>query len=305
MDCLPISSLDIHQSLLLNGNHTPAKSLEKEQQTDGFPICTCGKEMSGCLIHPNTPDEWIAFMRVSLAKILASPEIRQGLAKKREAVYTVKSSASLGWFDPNTSTWKTSQQSFLTDSEQSLPIWPRSGMTRNGYVFELPIVARRTIGIGGGVWPTPDTRGFVNEGSLSMLGKMCESIEEMNSMAYRAAASKKAKHFPTPTVTSGAQVAWDKTPGQTGCTTLAGFVKYWPTPNATDCRDRGNLSMPSVRRRVEIGKQLNLSMVVSRDSGALSPAWVEWLMGWPIGFTVSRHWATGKSRSKRRSPSSS
>jgi hypothetical protein len=261
VDCLPISSLDIHQSLLLNGNHTPAKSLEKEQQTDGSPICTCGKEMSGCLIHPNTPDEWIAFMRVSLAKILASPEIRQGLAKKREAVYTVKSSASLGWFDPNTSTWKTSQQSFLTDSEQSLPIWPRSGMTRNGYVFELPIVARRTIGIGGGYslfWPTPHANCHTGAGEHGTGGQNLQTAVEM-----------------------------------------------WPTPQASDNRGRGNLSSGAVKRRMEKGKQISLSQSVSEVSGQLNPTWVEWLMGWPIGFTVSRHWATGKSRSKQRSPSNS
>ena len=35
-------------------------------------------------------------------------------------------------------------------SEQFLGTWPRSGMTRNGCVYELPIVGRRTGGTGGG-----------------------------------------------------------------------------------------------------------------------------------------------------------
>ena len=180
-------------------------------------------------------------------------------------------------------------------------------MTLNGYVYELPTVARRITGIGGGAWPTPDTKGFVNEGSLAMLGKKCETLEEMNAMAYRAAASKKAKHFPTPTVTSGAQVAWDKTPGQTGGTTLAGYVKYWPTPIASDNRDRGNMSNQSVQRRLEIGKQIGLSTAVKEtsDGGTLNPTWVEWLMAWPLGFTDSKHWATVKLRYKRQRPSKS
>ena len=59
----------------------------------------------------------------------------------------------------------------------------------------------------------------------------------------------------------------------------------FPTPQASDCRDRGNLSNPSIQRRVELGKQLNLSMVVHPTSGQLNPMWVEWLMGWPIGWT--------------------
>ena len=66
---------------------------------------------------------------------------------------------------------------------------------------------------------------------------------------------------------------------------LSDQVKMWPTPNASDDRDRGHLGMPSIQRRKEKGKQLNLSMVVSDQSGALNPTWVEWLMGFPEGHT--------------------
>jgi len=59
----------------------------------------------------------------------------------------------------------------------------------------------------------------------------------------------------------------------------------WPTPSAGDDRDRGNLSTPAIKRRMEKGKQLNLSMTVSDQSGALNPEWVEWLMGFPSGWT--------------------
>ena len=62
-------------------------------------------------------------------------------------------------------------------------------------------------------------------------------------------------------------------------------INLWPTPNASDHRDRGHVGMPSIQRRIEKGKQLNLSMVVSEKSGALNPVWVEWLMGWPLGWT--------------------
>jgi len=59
----------------------------------------------------------------------------------------------------------------------------------------------------------------------------------------------------------------------------------WPTPTASDNRDRGHKGMPSIQRRQEKGKQLNLSMVVSEVSGSLNPQWVEWLMGYPEGWT--------------------
>ncbi|QDP50966.1 MAG: hypothetical protein Tp136DCM211861_11 [Prokaryotic dsDNA virus sp.] len=59
----------------------------------------------------------------------------------------------------------------------------------------------------------------------------------------------------------------------------------WPTPAASDNRDRGHMGMPSIQRRMEKGKQLNLSMVISQKSGSLNPNWVEWLMGYPVGYT--------------------
>jgi hypothetical protein len=155
VDFLPTLSLDTSQLSLLSGIPMPAKSSENEQQTDGSLDCKCGKGTSDCLIHPNTPEKWTAFMQDSLAKILALPENKQALEQKLAAASTVKSSASLAWFDQSSCSWKMSQQSFLMDSEQSWQFWPRSGMTRNGYAYELPIVGRITTEIDGGFLPTP------------------------------------------------------------------------------------------------------------------------------------------------------
>lgn len=66
---------------------------------------------------------------------------------------------------------------------------------------------------------------------------------------------------------------------------LDDYVAAWPTPSAGDNRDRGHVGMPAIDRRIAKGKQLNLSMTVSTERGALSPDWTEWLMGWPIGWT--------------------
>lgn len=100
------------------------------------------------------------------------PENRQALERKRAVASTVKSSASLAWFDPDTCSLRTSQQSLLTDSEPSSLTLPRSGMTRNGYVYELPIVGRITCEIVGGYWPTPmKSDGLVPFGYQTMLRK--------------------------------------------------------------------------------------------------------------------------------------
>lgn len=274
-DSLQTSSLDTNQSSLLSGMGMPAKSSENEQQMDGSPACECGKETSECSIHPSTPEAWTLFMRDSLARILALPENRQALALKRAVAFTVKSSESLAWFDQNSCSWKTCQQSLITDSEQSWQTLPRSGMTRNGFAYELPIVGRITTETGGGYLPTPTS----SEPQLE----------------------RRAKHG-THYQTENGTIRRKNEDGTSSMLGLAGYVKYWPTPNASDCRDRWNMSMPSIQRRAAIGKQLNLSMVVDPTSGALNPQFVEWLMGFPIGFTDSKDWATPKSRSKRQSP---
>ena len=281
-DSLPISFSAIDQLSLLSGIDTPARYSENEQQTDGSQACTCGKATSDCLIHPSTPEAWIAFMRDSLAKTLALLENRQEYLREPDQVFTEKSCASLAWFDQSSCSWKTYQQSLVTDWEPYSETWPRWGMTVGGSAFAHPMSERRIT----------ETDGF---------------------------------YLPTPTVKTGAQVSWDKTPGQTGGTSLPGYVKFFPTPttidagtgrfntsvggsnarptpNAIDSRDRGNMSNPAIQRRAEIGKQLNLSMVVHPTSGKLSPDWVEWLMGFPIGFTASRDWVTPKSHSKPQQP---
>jgi hypothetical protein len=74
--------------------------------------------------------------------------------------------------------------------------------------------------------------------------------------------------------------------------------KIWPTPQASDNRDRGNMSDPAIQRRIAKGKQINLSMQVKENSygGSLNPTWVEWLMGWPIGWTDLKPLETDKFR---------
>jgi len=68
---------------------------------------------------------------------------------------------------------------------------------------------------------------------------------------------------------------------------LADQAKMWPTPQASDNRDRGCMEDPCVKRRVKIGKQIGLSTAVkqTRSSGSLNPQFVEYLMGYPVGYT--------------------
>lgn len=63
-----------------------------------------------------------------------------------------------------------------------------------------------------------------------------------------------------------------------GGTPLSLAAKTWPTPCARDYRSPGKTR----RERTGGSQGENLPQIVG---GQLNPTWVEWLMGWPIGWT--------------------
>ena len=130
---------DTSQLSLWNGNPTPVASCGSEPQKDGSPDCTCGKAMSDCSIHPNTPGKWIASMQDSLAKMFPQAGYSAGLEQERAVVFTGKYCESLTWYDQDTSSWKTFQQSLVTDWEQFSETWPRWGLMLDGVAYRLQV----------------------------------------------------------------------------------------------------------------------------------------------------------------------
>ena len=137
------------------------------------------------------------------------------------------------------------------------------------------------------LFPTPLSRDHKDTGDLS-------NIKRVDTLPRVVQAMERTTLWPTPTTQeiehpnatitpNGRRLTKD---GKTSHSlNLADSVQLWPTPAASDNRDRGNLSTPAIRRRMEKGKQVNLSMMVSEKSGRLNPAWVGWLMGFPEGWT--------------------
>jgi len=91
--------------------------------------------------------------------------------------------------------------------------------------------------------------------------------------------------WPTPTVSTGAQTAQHPTPGQTGGTSLAGAVKMWPTPAARDYKGGRKLETLKEAGRNETNSLPDAVNVANQEVGSLNPQWVEWLMGFPEGWT--------------------
>ena len=336
-DYLQTSFWDMNPSSPSNGTPTAAECSESEPQRDGSPTCGCMKEMSGCSIHPNTRDEWVASMQASLVLILAALGIEPDSAKAQEAAFIEKCSGLLASYDHATCSWKTSAQSFLPGLDEYSETWPRSGMTVGGHAYRHRQPVPRTTVIGGGALrnvPTPTVNGNYNrKGASQNSGDGLATYVKMWPTPTATLADhggritpSKARHggtliehishlmWPTPTASNFECKDLEKLEarrqrmklkhgnGNGFGMTLGNAVKMWPTLSATDYK--GSVTQSLVMERLEHPRGVRLPEELVRrgeTGGQLNPDWTEWLMGFPIGHTALKPSATPKSRCKPRS----
>lgn len=153
---------------------------------------------------------------------------------------------------------------------------------------QLVVLVRRTKETGYGLWATPRacsamaatlTPERANEKNPNLEQQICAALWATS----RCADSNNMNN---------SQEVCEKRFKQ-GRATLAEAVQtMWPTPNASDNRDRGNYSNPSVQRRIVLGKQIGLTTLTksvglnaqTEKRGQLNPAFVCWLMGYPQNY---------------------
>ena len=233
---------DMNPSEPSNGTPTAAECSESAPQRDGSPTCGCTKETSGCSIHPNTRDEWIASMQASLVLILAALEIKPESAKAREADFIEKCSELLTLFDHDTCIWRTSQRSFLTNSlEPFSETWPRAGMMRAGRVYRHRQPVPRTTVIGGGALrnvPTPNACKAANDVALKRSG---DGRQKPNKLGWWVAMcptpTEPLSHMMWQTPIADDAIARKKGKWNSrGEPKLSAEVLMWPTPQHRDYR---------------------------------------------------------------------
>lgn len=191
-------------------------------------------------------------------------------------------SESFAKYDPDGCCWRTSQVSLLTPTlEEFSGTWPRQGSMRNGMLFQRPTLAPRIFEKGFGSWPTPRA------------GERGQYQRDHGTKGKeRPTLTGKVKGWPTPTTRDDRGPASNhldltravRTDGRTDGRTQ---LRHWPTPLKTE--GSGGPQPPAKRRagghtpklRDEVGGE---SIQLTKQ-GQLNPAWVEWLMGWPVGWT--------------------
>jgi hypothetical protein len=275
---LGASSLDGEQSAPLNGNPTQQAYCAPDKMTDFSRLSRFG--MTFKPLTESRGEELLTLFREDfLARTSALQEMVTDLMENDQECGE-KWHGLLARFDPNMHLWRTVQCSLLEDLNESLQTLPQWGMTVNGELYLLPTLVQTTKEEEFGLWRTPDTGAG---GTSGLLKKGKSHRANGQPIQIRLVDQVNNPHlWPTPTVCGNYnRKGLSKTSGDG----LATAVMKFPTPQASDHRDRGNMSNPSIQRRVTIGKQIMLSQSVDPNSGQLNPTWVEWLMGWPLGWT--------------------
>lgn len=263
---------------------------------------SCPASLSGTTCEHSTGDRGagksIAFAEASPAKT-SQRQAKARASTEREAGCGQSSRVLLAKFDHTTRSWKTPQCSLFGDSDECLETFPRSGMTQNGLLWELTTWAHPTGASASGFWRTPDT-GAGGEISAEKAADFAMRKTRASGSVIQLRLCDQVRHpqlWPTPTVCgNNNRKGLSKTSGDG----LATAVLTYPTPKCQDAgaalfdRRKGNLG------EVIHGKYLNGGSATPQTKSArLNPNWVEWLMGWPIGYTDLKPLAMDKFRSWR------
>jgi len=176
---------------------------------------------------------------------------------------------SLAKYDPDTSTWRTAQCSLLEDSTVFSGTWPRWGSMRDGVSYRQPTLVRHTKETGFGLWATPAASDGQRGGTITdkMTG---QSLPQMVNTPTKWPTPQASDNRPRATINSTARrIELGKQ------ISLEAAVKFWPTPTAHNAKEG---AYPAEFTR-------NTPTLSAQAGGSLNPMWVEWLMGWPLGWT--------------------
>ena len=189
--------------------------------------------------------------------------------KLTDQVYSSSSLVLLAKYNPDMQSWRTSQISLVETEEDGLePFsepWPRSGTMRSGTAYLLPPLVQITKETVSGLLPTPTA-----QDNNQVRGIGCGTGKRGTTLGGYV------RTFPTPSATRyGRQKTGSKNATARPSLETMARQNLWPTPCAGDSRGAG----PN-QNTVSLGRE-----VKRQHGGQLNPTWVEWLMGYPSGWT--------------------
>lgn len=292
-----------------NGPECQPPGSASRMTTAGESSTGIGQGSLFTLTSPPSPPKTLSRSKFSAedfrARISASQAKEPG-STGHGRVFGPSSLDSLGSFDPDTSSWRTFQRSLVEESGELLRTWPRSGMTRNGIVYRRQPLVPRTGATASGLWPTPaaNPAGWQN---IEIVDRDGNPPSHPNQRWY------------------------DKKTGRVVQKDLRHVIQrgMWPTPRASPNENRQTKPSPSQlagKHGMSLGVAVNLPLtdeglfttptagdtgfhrtkyaqggkpLSGQVGGKLNPMWVEWLMGFPLGWTDLSASETPLSRKSR------
>ena len=145
---------------------------------------------------------------------------------------------------------------------------------------KMPSTAETESGSSPSHWPTPRATDFKGAG----LGTNDQSIQKRldngtNNLSETVQAVQRGM-WPTPTA-----VEWKGRGPNSKQQGLAEQAKMWPTPRSSEHKDCGPVGSKSHTHMLDRKYLCAATKESDRPTGKLNPQWVEWLMGYPIGWT--------------------
>lgn len=299
---------------------TPAASSSTTRKSDSFPASPYGMTSAPSMA---TPGAALSTLCPAVSPVRTYPPQGKEPASPAPAqVSGLKCTESFAKYNPATHSWKTPQCSLLADLDEYSETWPKSGIMLHGACWELPTAAPPTAGTESGflhMMPTPTACNAPNKGSNTHGPKSLLEVARTDwnpgetwrtpqasdwkhtGYSKEALARRRAKGrqlslgeqvrttYPTPTAHDAHKPHKSDLTARQGGRSLAASVMY-PTPTCQDASNNGGKAQT----------ERNTPPLNAVVGGALNPVWVEWLMGWPLGWTDLKHSATARFRSWQR-----
>lgn len=225
-----------------------------------------------------------------------SPSLGSGAERTMNATSGRRPSESFAKWDRGSRCWRTFQGCLLTTtSEPFSGTWPRAGIGFDGECYRRLKWEHRISEIGCGFLPTPRAQ---ESGDYQ--------YDRGDHSKPRLTLTGLARTWPTPIANAGR--GGDGSEGN-----LPAAVKLWPTPGAGDAQ-RSQMKPESLLkvRAKSVNRPKGAPSILAHEvataaggqqtqlTGSLNPAWVAWLMGFPIAWVSLEPSATPKSPSARR-----
>ena len=271
--------LDGELSVQSNGNHIQQAYLSQDKMTKFSRLSRFG--MTFKPLTENRGEELLTLYLEDFHAKTSQPQEKEQELTESDLECGEKWLGSFTKYNLDSRSWKTHQCSLLGDLEPFLETWPRWGLMRDGECWEQQTLEQTIRGTESGLSPngvdsfhTPNTTGL-DGGSNSRkalkkrmwLTPRVTEIDETPENFRRRMNSKR------------------KNDRKNGFGSLTMQVKAsFPTPT---CHNSKEGAFPAEYNR-------KTPTLATHAGGKLNPTWVEWLMGWTLGWTDLKPLETDK-----------